>query len=154
MNLAVGLYRVGHRLHRMGWVRAGRGVTWLNRFLFATMIPSSASIGRNFSCGYWGLGVVIHSAAVIGDDCTIAQNVTIGRNPGDVRVPVIGNRVYIGAGAVVIGEIQVGDDAVVGANSVVNRDVPPGAIVAGVPARLIRMKTGRQASPGSAPPLD
>ena len=142
MNLAVAVYRFGNGLHRMGLVRAGRVVTWLNRFLFATMIPCSASIGKRFACGYWGLGVVIHSRAVIGDDCTIAQNVTIGRNLGDERVPVIGSRVYIGAGAVVIGEISVGDDAVIGANSVVNRDVPAGAVVAGIPARLIRMKPG------------
>lgn len=147
MNPATGMYRIGNRLHRMGLVKVARLVSWLNRFLFATMIPSSATIGKRFVCGYWGLGIVIHGNTVIGDDCTIVQNVTIGRNPGDTRVPVIGNRVYIGAGAVVIGEITIGDDAVIGANSVVIRDVPAGAVVAGVPARLIRMKHG----PGDAP---
>ena len=142
MSPAIGIYRIGNRLHRMGLVKFASLVSWINRFLFATMIPSSATIGKRFACGYWGLGVVIHAKAVIGDDCTIAQNVTIGRNPGDVRVPVIGDRVYIGAGAVIVGEITIGDDAVIGANCVVIRDVPSGAVVAGVPARLIRMRHG------------
>jgi serine O-acetyltransferase len=138
MNPAVGLYRVGHRLHGWGFRRFALGVSWLNRFLFATWIPSSARIGRNFICGYWGLGVVIHKDAVIGDDCIVAQNVTIGRNPGDRRVPVIGNGVYVGAGAVVAGEITVGDGAVIGANSVVLSDVPARTLVVGAPARVVR----------------
>lgn len=140
MNPAVGFYRIGNWFHRHGLQPLGWAISWINRFLFATWIPSSASIGRGFVCGYWGLGIVIHKHAVIGDDCAIAQNVTIGRNPGDVRVPVLGNRVYVGAGAVIVGEIRVGDDAVIGANSVVLADVPERAVVAGVPARLIRIK--------------
>ena len=97
--------------------------------------------------GYWGLGVVIHPDVVIGADCTIAQNVTIGRNPGDTHVPVLGDRVYVGAGAVIFGEITIGDDTMIGANSVVLADVPARAVVAGVPARVIRM---RPMSPGEA----
>lgn len=142
MNPAVGLYRIGHACHRLGLERIGWAISWLNRLAFATMIPSSARIGRGFICGYWGLGVVIHARAEIGNDCTLAQNVTIGRNPGHDGVPRLGDRVYVGAGAVILGDIRVHDDAVIGANSVVNRDVPAGAIVAGVPARLLRMKPG------------
>jgi serine O-acetyltransferase len=85
------------------------------------------------------LGVVIHKDAIIGDDCSISQNVTIGRNPGDALVPRIGDRVYIAAGAVIAGEIFIGDDAVVGANSVVLSDVPAGALVVGAPARVVRI---------------
>lgn len=140
MNPAIGTYRIGHWFHRHGLRTVGWAISWINRFLFAAWIPSSASIGRGFVCGYWGLGVVIHKDAVIGDDCVIAQNVTIGRNPGDTRVPVLGNRVYVGAGAVIVGEITLGDDVAVGANSVVLQDVPAGAVVAGVPARVIRMR--------------
>lgn len=142
MNPAVGAYRVGHWFHRNGLSGLGWAISWINRFLFAAWIPSSARIGRRFVCGYWGLGVVIHKDAVIGDDCVIAQNVTIGRNPGDQRVPVLGDRVYVGAGAVIVGEITVGDDAVVGANSVVLHDVPARAVVAGAPARVIRIQEG------------
>jgi len=147
VNPAISLYRCGHWFHRHGMERTGVAFTWINRFLFSTFIPSSASIGQRFVCGYQGLGVVIHKDTVIGDDCVIAQNVTIGRNPGDGRVPVLGDRIYVGAGAVIIGEISIGDDAVIGANSVVLRDVPARAIVAGVPARLIRMRTELGTSP-------
>ena len=84
---------------------------------------------------------MVHSDAVIGSDCWISQHVTIGRNFGDTRVPTIGDRVYIGAGSVVFGEISIGNGAIIGANAVVNRDVPPAAIVAGNPARVIRNAT-------------
>lgn len=112
-------------------------VSWINRFLFSTWIPSSASIGTNFKVGYWGLGVVIHSDAVIGNNCLISQNVTIGRKSKDRRVPVIGDNVYVGAGAVIIGEIKIGDNSVIGANSFVNSDVPRNATAVGVPARVL-----------------
>lgn len=138
MSPPIIMYRVSRWLYVRRMPLPSRVLSWANRFLFSTWIPGSARIGRRFACGYWGLGVVIHSDAVIGDDCLVAQNVTIGRNPGDSRVPVLGNRVYVGAGAVIIGEISVGDDAVIGANSVVREDVPAGAVVAGVPARVIR----------------
>ena len=140
MNPAVMLYRVGNWFHRKRMAPVGWSLSWVGRFLFASWIPSSATIGRGFVCGYWGLGVVIHKDAVIGDDCVIAQNVTIGRNPNDQRVPVLGNRVYVGAGAVIVGEITIGDDAAIGANSVVLIDVPARAVAVGVPARIARIK--------------
>lgn len=72
----------------------------------------------------------------IGTDCQISQQVTIGYDDRGAP-PTIGDRVRIGAGAVVIGPITVGDDAVVGAGAVVVHDVPPGAVVGGVPAKVI-----------------
>lgn len=141
MNPAIGLYRCGNWLHRRGWVRVALAITWANRLVFGTMIPSSAEIGPGFVCGYLGLGVVIHKNARIGKDCCIAQNVTIGRNIGDRAVPQLGDRVYVGAGAVIIGEISIGDDAVVGANSVVTKAVPARAVVAGAPAKVLRIRT-------------
>lgn len=77
-------------------------------------------------------GVIIHGAAQIGRGCTIMQQVTIGsnhRHPGVAAI--IGDRVYIGAGAKIIGGVNIGNDAVVGANAVVTRDVPVGAVVVG-----------------------
>lgn len=82
-------------------------------------------------------GVVIHEDAVIGDDCMIMQQVTIGMI-GDGEVPVLGNSVYVGAGAKIIGKVKVGDGARIGANAVVVEDVPPGCTAVGVPARLIQ----------------
>lgn len=67
----------------------------------------------------------------------IAQNVTIGRNFGDRKVPVIGDDVYVGTGSVVFGEIRVGNNVIIGANSVVNKDVPDNCTVVGNPMRII-----------------
>jgi serine O-acetyltransferase len=81
-------------------------------------------------------GVVIHEDAVVGDDCMIMQQVTIGMI-GDGEVPMIGNGVYIGAGAKIIGKVTVGDGARIGANAVVTEDVPANCTAVGVPARVI-----------------
>ena len=80
-------------------------------------------------------GVVIHKDAVIGPNCLILQQVTIGTN--GKGVPVIGGHVDIGAGARIIGPVTIGDHARIGANAVVTRDVPAGRTAVGVPARLL-----------------
>jgi serine O-acetyltransferase len=77
--------------------------------------------------------IVIHSDAVIGRDCFICHGVTIGASTAGV--PCIGDCVYIETNAVVAGNVLVGDGAVVSANSLVTRDVPPGALACGVPAQ-------------------
>lgn len=81
-------------------------------------------------------GVVIHSDAKIGNNCMIMQQVTVGQLAA-AGAPKIGNAVYIGAGAKVLGAIVVGDHAAIGANAVVLIDVPSAATAVGVPARLV-----------------
>jgi serine acetyltransferase len=77
-------------------------------------------------------GIVIHHATTIGERVAILQHVTVGQaEPGELAVPVIGDGVYLGPGACVLGGITVGDGAFVGANAIVTRDVPPGARVVG-----------------------
>ena len=83
-------------------------------------------------------GVVIGDGAVIGNESVIYQHVTLGQNHG--KYPVVGKGVIIYSGAVVCGPITIGDGAVVGANAVVTHDVPPKAIVAGVPAKVIKYR--------------
>jgi len=127
------------RARRGPWHRMMRKVARM-RHLFWSIITQSdiapqANLGRGLMLPHPN-GVVIHEDAVIGDDCMIMQQVTIGMI-GTGQVPRIGNGVYIGAGAKIIGHILVGDGAAIGANAVVTKDVPAGAAVAGVPARVV-----------------
>lgn len=135
--ITVKLYRIGHFFHKCGFVKVAKSISYLNRVLFGGWIPSSAEIGENFKCGYGGIGVVIHNDTKIGNNCVIAQNVTIGRKFRDEKVPVIGNDVYIGANSVVFGEITIGNNVIICAGSVVDKDVPDNSTVFGNPMRII-----------------
>jgi len=101
-------------------------------------ISHRTSIGRGFYIGHIR-EIIINDRAVIGDNCNISQGVTIGEaNRGPRKgTPVIGNNVYIGPGAKIIGAVHIGNNVAVGANCVVTRDVPDGAVVVGVPGRVI-----------------
>ena len=89
-----------------------------------------------------GLGLVVGGRTSIGEDCTLLHGVTLGEARFDeLDCPSIGDRVTIGAGALVLGGIRVGDGATIGAGAVVLADVPPGATVAGVPARIVSAAT-------------
>jgi serine O-acetyltransferase len=98
-------------------------------------LPCSARIGPGLFVPHCGMRV-LHGGTEIGENCTITQGVTIGiSGRGERRgVPRIGDRVYIGPNAVIVGKITVGNDVLVGANSLVNRDVPEHCTVVGVPA--------------------
>jgi serine O-acetyltransferase len=116
------------------------------RHLFWSIVTQSdieprATLGRRLMLPHPN-GVVIHQDAVVGDDCMIMQQVTIGMI-GDDEVPVLGNNIYVGAGAKIIGKVIVGDGARIGANAVVTHDVPAGWTAVGVPARLIERIEGR-----------
>jgi len=82
--------------------------------------------------------VVIHPAVRIGSRVLICHQVTIGGTGNSHSVPVIGNDVYIGAGAKILGPITIGDNCVIGANAVVVKSVPQRCVAAGVPARILR----------------
>jgi serine O-acetyltransferase len=90
-----------------------------------------------------GIGLVIGGRTVIGEDCTLLHGVTLGEARfTELDCPRVGNRVTVGAGAIVLGKIEVGDDAMIGAGSVVLADVPAGTTVAGVPARIVGKNEG------------
>lgn len=131
------IYRIGNFFYRSHIPVLPKFFSLLNRFLFSVWIPSSAKIGKKITLGYWGLGIVIHSNSIIGDRVQICQNVTIGRNFGDKKVPVIGNDVYIGTGSVLFGEIEIGDNVIIGSNSLINKSIPANCTVIGNPMRII-----------------
>ncbi len=89
---------------------------------------------------YHGTGLVIHEAAVLGNNCALRHCTTIGMKNGPADCPSIGNNVDIGSNSVLLGAIKIGDNAVIGAGSVVLHDVAPGDIVAGNPARSIKKR--------------
>lgn len=113
------------------------GALWFDAFL-QMRLNVGAQIGPGLMIAHSG-GITLHPDVVIGTNCDLAHQVTIGSaGAGGRGVPRIGDSVYIGTGAVIIGPIYVGDRARIGANSLVNRDVQKGATVMGVPAEVFR----------------
>ena len=98
-------------------------------------IPLNCNIGGGLLLPHPN-GIVIHPCALIGINCVIFQQVTIGDADDAKSPPIIEGHVYIGAGAKVLGPIRIGAHAKIGANAVVLTDVPPGATAVGVPARI------------------
>ena len=129
------------------WHKAMRKVARVRHLAWSVLTQSDiapqATLGRRLMLPHPN-GVVIHEDAIVGDDCMIMQQVTVGMID-ESEVPVIGNRVYIGAGAKIIGKLTVGDGARIGANAVVVNDVPSNATAVGIPARIIRRALAKPA---------
>ena len=131
-----------HRLANSLW-RHGVPVlpSVLDACLFAlcgARVTHCTSIGPGSVLGHGGNGIVIHPDVVIGQRVMICQQVTIGRRGVDTTLPVVGDDVFLGAGAKILGPVRIGDGAVVGANAVVLDSVPSHCVAAGVPARITR----------------
>ncbi len=133
-----------HRCRTGPWHKSMRRVARLRHIFWSIITQSDIAIEARLGSGLMlphPNGVVIHEDARIGDDCMIMQQVTVGMI-GTGEVPTIGNRVYIGAGAKIIGKLVIGDGARIGANAVVMSDVPPNCTAVGVPARIIERPAG------------
>lgn len=135
---ALGLYRAAcwlgaHRVPALPGLLETAG-----RLLFRGGLSREATLAQGCGVGYGGQGVCVAPGVRVGPFCFLAQDVTLGARPGERGVPTLGAYVYVGAGAQVLGPVHVGDFAIIGANAVVEEDVPRGAIVAGVPARVLR----------------
>jgi serine O-acetyltransferase len=132
------LHRLAHTLHRAGVPLLPRVISHLNRWLTGIEIHPGAQIGEGLFIDH-GMGLVIGETAVIGDDCQLMQDVTLGGTSTrrEKRHPTLGNHVTVGAGAKVIGAITIGDHARIGAGSVVVTNVPAYATVVGVPGKVV-----------------
>src|SRR6187399_657109 len=150
---ALGFHRAAHWLYEAELYFLARMVNHTARWLTAIDIHPGAKIGERFFIDH-GF-TVIGETAEIGDDVTIYQSVTLGgTNPstgvGGKRHPTLCSGVVIGSGAQVLGPVEVGEGAKVGANSVVTKDVEPGATVVGIPAKPVPVDTVHY-SPGFVP---
>ena len=129
------IYYLSHRLSKRGFNRLALLFKYINVLLFRVYIDCPAQIGSRLDLPHGGFGVVIGPDVTIGDDAIIFHNVTIGHaKPGPVT---IGDRLYAGAGATILGPVRIGDDVTIGANTIVTFDVPDGATVVSQKPRII-----------------
>lgn len=162
-----GIFRPGFQamaVYRFGVWRGGilsrplrlplSGLYWtmyvLVRNVYGIELPWTARIGRRLRIAHQH-GILVHSEAVIGDDCLIRQGVNIGisrvTRAKNTRVaPVLGDRVEVGAGAVIAGAVTIGDDVAIGPNTVVITNVPPNSIVTSPLPRIIPRPKGVKGS--------
>jgi len=132
------LHRLAHKLWRRNFFWLGRSLSTFSRWLTGIEIHPGAQIGQRFFIDH-GMGVVIGETAVIGNDVTLYQGVTLGGTSWDKgkRHPTLKDGVVVGAGAKVLGPFEVGENAKVGSNAVVTKTVPAEATVVGIPGRII-----------------
>ncbi len=134
---ALAFHRVANRLWRRGWTTAARFVSHLSRFVTGIEIHPAAKMGRGVFIDH-GMGIVIGETAEVGNNVSLLQGVTLGGTSTrrEKRHPTLRDNVTVGSGAKIIGAITIGENSRVGAGSVVVRDVPPNAVVVGVPGRV------------------
>lgn len=141
---ALWLYRVAHALWQLGLPFFPRFISHLARLITGIEIHPGATIGKGVFIDH-GMGVVIGETAILGEYSLIYQGVTLGGTGKETgkRHPTLGNKVVVGAGAKVLGNIQMGNNVRIGAGSVVLRDVPSDCTVVGVPGRIVHRSSQR-----------
>ncbi len=136
---AIILYRVSRWLWTKGIPLLPRLLSQVARSLTGIEIHPGAKIGKGLFIDH-GTGVVIGETAIIGNNVTLYQGVTLGGTGKETgkRHPTLGDDIVIGAGAKVLGNIEIGSNAYIGANAVVVKDVPPNTTIVGVPGRITK----------------
>ncbi len=148
-------YRIANSIYKKGFKRFARFIMAINQFITNIDIHPGATIGENVFIDH-GIGVVIGETAIIKDNVTIYQGVTLGGvslNPGK-RHPTIEEDVTIGAGAKILGNITIGKGSKIGANSVVVKDVPEFSTVVGIPGKVIKRKDFSPLSHNKLPDIE
>ncbi|MDG2034355.1 MAG: serine O-acetyltransferase [Rhodospirillales bacterium] len=144
---AVLFYRLANALWRRRLHLLGRFISNIGKILTGIEIHPGATIGRRLFIDH-GNGVVIGETSEISDDVTLYQGVTLGGTSLEKgkRHPTLNNGVIVGSGAQILGPIIVGDGARIGANAVVLKDVPKGATMVGIPAKMVMGRDKVQAN--------
>ena len=137
--IAIINYRIAHKLYQKKFRVLARIIMGITQFITNIDIHPACSIGKGIFIDH-GIGVVIGETAILKDNITIYQGVTLGgvTLESTKRHPTIQSGATIGAGAKILGNITIGENAKIGANSVVIRDVPDNATAVGIPARVIQ----------------
>lgn len=132
-------YRLAHKLYVKGYYFLARWVSQRGVRKTGIEIHPGAQIGKGLFIDH-GNGVIIGETAILGDNCTLYQGVTLGGTGKEQgkRHPTLGNNVMVSAGAKVLGSFKIGDNSKIGAGSVVLEEVPPYSTVVGVPGRVVR----------------
>lgn len=135
-------HRIAHFFYNIKLFFIARLISQLTRFFTGIEIHPGATIGKRLMIDH-GMGIVIGETAVIGDDCVIYHQVTLGGTGKEKlkRHPTIGNNVLIGAGAKLLGPINIGDNVKIGAGSVVLKSVENNSTVVGVPEDRVIKRT-------------
>ena len=131
-------HRLSHYLWNHSFKLLARFISTISRFLTGIEIHPGARIGKGLFIDH-GVGVVIGETAVIGDNVTLFHGVTLGGTGKEKgkRHPTIGNNVFIGSGAKILGNINIGNNVRIGANAVVLKDIPEDTTAVGVPVKII-----------------
>jgi serine O-acetyltransferase len=135
---AVWTHRITGRLWRANWRLAARVLSQAGRFCTGIEIHPGAEIGQRVFIDH-GSGVVVGETAIVGNDVTLYQGVTLGGTGHErgKRHPTLRDGVFVGSSAQILGNICIGENSRVGAGSVVLQDVPPNSTVVGVPAHIV-----------------
>lgn len=103
----------------------------------SSRVPAKVQIGKGTKFTARGMGVIMNGDEIIGENCQIGHHVKMLRKNPYKNCAHIGNRVWIGSGAVIMGNVIIEDDVIIGANAVVTKSIPAGCIVGGIPAKVI-----------------
>lgn len=137
---AIFWYRLMHPLAKAGLPVFPRFIMTLAKVVTGIEIHPSAKIGKSFFIDH-GVGVVIGETTIIGNNCTLFQNVTLGgtgKHKGK-RHPTLGNNVLVGVAATILGPVTIGDNVKIGAETfIIMHDVPPNCTVVGVPGKIVK----------------
>tara|TARA_B100000315_G_C14528703_1_gene565105 strand:- start:578 stop:1138 length:561 start_codon:yes stop_codon:yes gene_type:complete len=142
---AIIFHRLTHPLYNLGIPILPRFLSQINRFLTGIEIHPGARIGKGFFIDH-GMGIVIGETTIMGDYCQMFHGVTLGGTGQhkNKRHPTIGDNVYIGMGAVLLGPIKVGNNVKIGANTfIMMKDIPDNTTVIGQDPKIIKLNGKR-----------